>query len=432
MGTSKSKSGFNYGWVSYIGLFLCIFCTFGIASGTHSIYTPDNIARLGVSTTEYQSAVGTFSLLTGISCLLDGFLERKITARGILLLAVIVDALAFISLANSTDMTLVWVGYILLGLGNGFAFITVFSTITDAWFAKNKALMAGIIGFGANISTTLWTNLTRYVINTYGLQTSYYVFAVIMIVLGGLGVILVRNKPATIEGQIWYEPGITLEASNAEEDRIPIGTVLAEGLKNKKVVLALICTFFIGFIFNPISMSFTNVMTSKGFDQVDIAAMLGIYYLCIAVWKVIAGIITDNIGIRWTLLSIFGFAIIGLFILLNVPDGSVTLGYAAAIILGFAASATTYGTACMMMAAVPRHDYYVGMLAVTTFLVSICNAIAIIGMAVIFDNFGNYIPAVYIMIAFSVICLVVSMIFANGIKPLNKSAKERAAEHKAA
>lgn len=420
-----TNKGFNYGWVSYIGLFICIFCTFGIASGTHSIYNPENMARLGVSTTVYMAPVGTFSIMTAIGCLLDGFLERKITARGILLLAVVGDTLGFVLLANSVDMTFVWIAYILLGLCNGFAFITVFSAITDAWFAKNKALMAGIIGFGANISTTLWTNLTRFVIDGYGWQTSYYAFAATMLVLGGIGVILVRSKPKTIDQMIWYQPGISLDESESMGKRVPIKTVLVEGFKNKKVILALVCTFFIGFIFNPISQSFTNVMAANGFDSVTIASMLGIYYLCIAVYKIVAGIITDNLGIRVTLVSIFGFAIIGLVIMLNVPAGNNVMGYTAAIILGFAATATTYATACMMMAAVPRHDYYVGMLSFTTFLVSVCNAIAIIGMAAIYDAFGNYLPAVYIMLGMSVICLVVGWFFSKGVKPLNKAARER-------
>lgn len=420
-----TESKFNYGWVSFVGVFICIFCTFGIASGTHSIYNPENMARLGVSTTEYMAPIGTFSIMTAIGCLLDGFLERKITARGILVLAVLGDTLGFVLLANSVDMTFVWIAYLILGLCNGFAFITVFSAITDAWFAKNKALMAGIVGFGANISTTLWTNLTRYVIDAYGWQTSYYVFAATMLVLGGIGVLLVRSKPKTIEQMIWYVPGITLDETNEAGKRVPLKTVLSEGLKNKKVILALVCTFFIGFIFNPISQSFTNVMAANGFDSVTIASMLGIYYLCIAVYKIIAGIITDNLGIRVTLVSIFGFAIIGLIIMLNAPAGNNAVGYTAAIILGFAATATTYATACMMMAAVPRHDYYVGMLSFTTFLVSVCNAIAIIAMAFIFDTFGSYLPAVYIMLGMSVICLVLGWFFSAGIKPLNKAAKER-------
>lgn len=159
-----------------IGCFMIMFIHLG-TMGTAGLFIPQIVKSLNVPVSQISLNV-TFSSLTGfIASLMVGKLEKKITAKNMLLIGSIAGILHYAVGAMAQGIMLLYVGSILGGITFGFGTQTCNAAIISQWFKEKRSTVIGIIFGGAAFGCAVMMFISGILIDIIGWRSTYMVFA---------------------------------------------------------------------------------------------------------------------------------------------------------------------------------------------------------------------------------------------------------------
>lgn len=336
MDTAKKKFKFSYHWVIFVIGFLMVFFAMGFNSSVKSTYLnaiteqldmKRSIFSLGDTIRYFSTA--TLSIFFGTFVVRFG--ARKLVAAGFVSLS-----LYCIVSATATNYLHFYIANIFFGIGLCWTTTTVVGVLVEKWFTNGKGTVMGIIlaanGIGGATAEQIITRIL------YGLKADlpvsearwrlgYWVTAAILLVIGALAVILIRNKPEDMGLEPLGKDAVVKKKRGADW----VGFEMDDVKKKKYFYIVGICVFFVGFCLNTFNGYSKPHMQDIGLPLNYISIVFSVHAIVLTVSKILAGFSFDKFGIRFT----FGYcsvaAMASLIALTFITDQSVISPWIASV-----------------------------------------------------------------------------------------------------
>ena len=323
-----------YGWVICAACFLEMFLTAGLTANTYASYQPYLISVVGLSNTQ-ASLLATIRNLTGFLAMLGAtaFFGRLNLRLG-MTVSVSICVLSYLVYSVADGFGVCAVAAALAGVGSALGGAVSLAHLLSRWFKDRMGLAMGLSTAGSGISSILASPLIEKSIHRFSLSATYRGQALVMLVLGTVVFLLVRNDPRSM-GQKPYQSGKKEEKPRAE--------VPAEaGVDRLGLTVAMISIFLLGGAAAAFA-HYSVLYISVGMDSAKVASMLAIGGFALTVGKLVYGAVVDSVGIARSNFIFFGLTIIGFAISCFARSATVFSMYISYGVLNFGLPLTTMG-----------------------------------------------------------------------------------------
>jgi OFA family oxalate/formate antiporter-like MFS transporter len=201
-------------------------------------------------------------------------------------------------IASRTTSYMAWViGFgVLVGIGMGFGYSSATPPALK-WFPPSKTgLIAGLVVAGFGLASVYIAPLSEYLLNHYGVLSAMQFYSLFFVlVVCGLSSLLV-NPPSG------FNPSAGVAQASAAIRPVAVNSSPAEILRSPTFHLLWVI-YFIGAGAGLMVISSMSGMAKKSMGQ---AAFVAVAVLAIgnAAGRIAAGILSDKIGRRWTLMIV--------------------------------------------------------------------------------------------------------------------------------
>ena len=374
---------------------------------------------IGVSRPDWTKAQLslTFTIVMAmfcVGCLIAGFLAKKVAPKYYVMLAAVLMLAGFYvaSLTGDTP-ALLYIGFgVLGGLGSGFAYNAVMSTIS-AWFPDKQGLISGVLlmGFGlsAFIVGKLYTAVTPSDGSDAWKTTFFWLGIILFVVLMICSFFFVRPgadfvPPTSAKKKIVREPASDIKT----------------GVMLKKA------SFWLYYVWAILISAAGLVLVSQAngiakqvgteVPQGTIATVVGLISILNGVGRVFFGSLFDKKGYRTTMIiDMIIFVIAGLILGAAITIGSFPLIVVGFIVGGFAYGGVTPTNSAIISDFFGRSNFSLNFSMINTNLLIASFASTIAGN--LYDKTQSYMSSVIMMIGVTVVGFFVFL----GIKRPNSA-----------
>lgn len=410
----------NWAGILVVAACFCMgFVCLGFCSSNKSLYLGAITEALGIKRSLFSINDSCRYVSTAIVNLFFGTLiakfgPRKLVAAGFL--SLITSTLIY---ATATNVAVFYVGGSFLGIGLSWCTTTMVSYLVGKWYPEKRGTITGFAlcanGLGGALAAQIITPIIYEAGNPFGYRNAYYLVAILLAVTGVIATILV-HEPKESQGTA---------AKKKSRGKSWTGITLAEALRKPYFYGAAICVFVTGMGLQGITGIAGTHLKDVGIDKGLVATILSTHSVVLCGSKFLAGFSYDKLGLRKTLL-ICEFCGVCSFVTLALSGAS-----SSGTVFAFAWSA-------LSALALPLETVLVPLIAADLFgdkefakimgiFVSVNTAGFAFGTPVanaIFDIFGTYTPALYI-IAGAMLAIMVAFWFI--INSANKEKQKLAA-----
>lgn len=339
-----------------------------------------------------------------VGCLIAGMMAKKVQPRIYVIFSGILFLAGFMMAAgtNGSPMML-YAGFgVLCGMGAGFAYNAVMSTIS-AWFPDKQGMISGILLMGFGLSSFIVGKIFAAVAPADGTdawRTTFRVFAVVIfIVMIICSFFFVRPgaefvPPTSSEKKKVRQPAI--EARPGEMVRMP--------------------SFWLYYIWAILVSAAGLALVSQASgiagqvgDAVSdgtIATVVGLISIMNGIGRVIFGTLFDKKGFKPTMiLDMIVFVIAGVLLITALRSGSFTLIILGFIVGGFAYGGVTPTNSAIISDFFGRNNYPVNFSLINTNLIIASFASTIAGR--LYDMSQSYMSTIMMMIGVTVAGFIV-------------------------
>lgn len=409
------KKGIHFAWFVLIGVLLMMgLCRGGINGGMGLFFQPISVS-MGVG-------IGEVAMMSSISALVSMFwspiagrLLDKFDVRVISGIAVLIQAGAFAALST---VNAVWGFYILaavMAFGASFATQLVGPMLINKWFKEKNGLAMGIMMCVVALSSAILSPITSSIIASSGWRTGYLFLGILALVVVIPAVLLVFRTP---EQKGLLPLGATEEdvaaSQSGEATQVLLGITSKQALKTSAFWF-----FFLFMVLLTGTLSFASIVPTlaieSGFDTVTSGFAMTAYMIGTAIAAPIFGTVADKLGPLKATLAACCCGLIALTGLIFFRTNlylffgslffygclSATLGVLGPLVLGTLFGQKEFGS-------------IYGIVLMAT---GIGSMILIPTYGFIYDAFGSFQPALFMILGFILICaFAITMAFKTGKK----------------
>ena len=292
--TEKKK--FDYKWVIFAICFMMEFICLGFCSSNKSLYLGAITEALGIDR-------GLFSINDSCryvtSALINFFFGVLVAKFGIRKLAAFGFACLIGSVliyAYATDILVFYIGGVLLGMGLAFTTTATVSIMVKRWFTGKTGTVLGVVLAANGLGGALAAQIVDPIISKhdYGYRDAYVMVAVILVVVGTVAVIFLREKPEDHQGELIVKNKKTARGG---------GWVGVDYKTAKR--LGYFIPSCIGIFLTGMVLSGVNGVGGAHLKDVGLGGfvktVLSVHSLVLVGAKTLTGFIYDKKGLRWTL-----------------------------------------------------------------------------------------------------------------------------------
>lgn len=348
----------------------------------------------------------TFTLVMAFFCiggLVAGILSKRISPKLLMLASAVLFVIGFfVASLTGASPVMLYLGFgVLCGLGSGFAYNSVISTMS-AWFPDKQGLISGILLMGFGFSAFLIGKVFAAAAPPTGDDTWKTVFRILGVLILVVFVIcsffFVRpgadfKPPAAAKKKAVREPACDI--STGEMVRRPaFWFIFLWAVFASSSGLALVS-----------QASGITGQTAPDMNAGTVATVVGLISILNGIGRVIFGTIFDKKGFRLTIiLDTIVFLIAAVIIMTSLRSGSATL-----LVVGFIVGGLAYGGIMPVNAAIVR-DFFGGTWYPTNFSLITLNLLpasfASTLAGKLYDMTGTYVTITVMMMIATVISFV--------------------------
>jgi MFS family permease len=223
---------------SVVQIFFIVSVVFSVMFG---VYTPSIIGSLHISLSSFGWLAGMFFIFYAIVQFYSGRLFVKIPSKYILCASALISAGGSLLLATATDLQLLFLARILLGIGLASTYVGVLYIVQKNYSPKSFPVMSSLSQCLANLAGALFVFFGGIIIQLISYAIFFEILAVAFVICGAL---------------VFFGLNDT-DVQDKKEQDIPLIEGLKIILKNPQVWLA---SFFFTGIFGTI-ISFANLFS---------------------------------------------------------------------------------------------------------------------------------------------------------------------------
>ena len=351
----------------------------------------------------------TFTIVMALFCtggLIAGLLSKKINPKlYIIASGVFFAAGFFIASLTGDSPALLYIGFgVICGLGAGFAYNTVLSTMSQ-WFPDKQGLISGILLMGFGLSSFIIGKVYAAVTPSDGSDQWKMTFRILGIVV--LVVMLICFNFFVKPSEDYKVPGAAAKKV-VKESALDIPPT--QMVKKPTFWLYYIWAILLSAAGLVLVSQASGIATQVGPNVSDgnIATVVGLISILNGIGRVIFGAIYDKKGYRVAMvLDMIIMVIAGLILILALTSGNFLF-----IILGFLIGGLAYGGVMPTNSAIisdffGRTNYPVNYSLVNTNLIIASFASTIAGK--LYDSSQSYVAPIMMMIGVTVVGFVVTL-----------------------
>ncbi len=390
----KSKALY-FGWWILGALIIAYSVTNGVILNTLPLFYPELIREYGWTQDQVTRPAQLLFLLVAVCSPIVGYLMDKISIKGMMLVGTLLLLGGFVTFAHLTSLQQLMQAYVLFALGITLAGIIPSMKIITNWFVKNRGMAVGLLLVGSSLGGAVFNPLAGQFISSYGWREALAylgVLTAVLILVPLLG--LVREKP-------------TAEALENMADAPVQAAQQGEFLTPGKAVRTL-NFYLLMFVTGAMWFIIVGVIQHQALFIKDLntgvssSGVLGVFFLCSVLGKVIFGKLSDHFPKqRIMLLSVLNLAV-GTFLLTVASTRPEILLWVYAVVFGIGFSGTF--TMIQLMIA----EYYSGpaygrMLGVFTMFDTLAGVGGILTLGKLRTLQGSYDQAFLILLILALI-----------------------------
>lgn len=329
----------EYKWIILGICFLMVFICLGFCSSTKSLYLDVITKAMNIPRTQFAFNDSARFISSAVINLFFGSLiykygVRKLTAFGFIMLIA-----SMLTYAFAPNVIVFCLGGAFLGIGLTFTTTTMASSVIRRWFQKDIGKYTGIVLAANGVGGALATQILSPIIESQspimgrpGYQVSYLLVAAILLVLGIIVVIFLRERPKNT----------TIEATPAGKKKPRgsgwVGIDFETAKKRPYFYIVIVIVFLTGFSVQGISGVYKAHMRDVGLDSALVTNIISVFSLVFTAAKILVGVIYDKYNLRKVLIVCEGAAILSFLVLAFITPTTTgaILGFVYAVAFAFA------------------------------------------------------------------------------------------------
>ena len=402
----QTKKRVFYGWFILVIGCMIMFVNYGLANGPMGLYLISTTESLGITRAEF-SLLYTFRSITMMTFnMFLGTISQKLGLRRMIFMGCCSVVLALVIFSVAPSGIFLYIGGLFLGLGFATSSTGALSTLCKNWFYAHRGLATGIVlaasGFGSSLGSTLVSSW----IEKYSWRISFRISAAIILAVAIAGVIIIRNTPED-KG---LNPFGSVNDIKKTREKNNQGVSFRQAIRHPDFYIIMASMICIGMLTNPLYTNVSPQIIDQGLGQDLAAHVISLFFIILAVSKIVLGQCYDSFGFRKALCLCFSANIAGIVILLfakspvwyyvfgvvfaiSVPLETVMVPFLVSTVFGDKHSATFMGIA----------------LALNSVGVGIGNPI----MSAFYDANGTYRQGQMVFLGLSIVVFTLLLIFTS-------------------
>ena len=333
MEPAKQPKRFHYAWVIFAICFSSVFTSLGFCSSPKSLFLAAITEDLGIPRSLFSIGNSCRFITTAIINLFFGRLVAQFGPRKLIAAGFTCLTLSNLIGAVSNGIFGFYVSNVFLGLGLAWSTTSLVGIVVEKWFTSSKGTVMGFIlaanGLGGAISSQIFSRIIYDKVD--GWRTAYFVAAAIMVAVGLIIVLLMRNKPEDINTHALGDGTVSKKKQRGREW---IGIDAHDAFRKPYFYVCAVCVFLTGMILQSAAGISSAHMKDQGISPDVIANAMSIGSLVLMVSKMSTGACFDRFGLRVTMLFCNVCAITAITMLAFVDNGITATIYKIIVAFG--------------------------------------------------------------------------------------------------
>lgn len=392
--------------------FLCCLCL-GITLAWSLFVVPIETLN-GFSRSQTSLAFTINTLFFSVGSILTGILSKKISFSHIIKIAGILITLGFYLTSISTNIYMLYVSYgVLVGTAVGMGYNCVISAC-PLWMPEKTATATGLLLMGYALSTAIFGPMISSIIENNGIVMAFRTVSIVC----GLGLFLLGFYVSTPN----MKEIDLLPKRNRDEGKQDYNVITADMVKMPMFwIYYLIVVILPGIGLSVLNHNAPMMTETIGVSTTLAASVVSLVSLCNGLARFVFGFFYDKLGVVKSLMLVsFGTFISTVFIFLGLASKNIMI-----YIIGAALLLVFYGFDATSIPSIMRELFGHRTFSLNYSILSteaIWAAFFPVIIGSIQGSVHNYVMPSFLLIIFSIINLVVLVIF---IKSYNKQMKKR-------
>jgi MFS family permease len=179
--------------------FLCLTVAMGCGSFVYSLFVQPLQESMSWSRGQIMAGYTVFFVTMGLVSPLVGRIVDRQGARRVMPLGALIMGLGFALVSVMQELYVLYLGYVLVGIGAaGFASVPC-SAVVSNWFKKSRGTAIGLMSSGIGAGGVIMPPVVEHFLGTSGWRGAYFALAVIVWVsVIPLVLLVIRTKPSDL------------------------------------------------------------------------------------------------------------------------------------------------------------------------------------------------------------------------------------------
>lgn len=391
-----------YGWIQVIVLGFTQTTTWGILYYAYPVLLPAMEAELGWSRTATTGAFSLALVLSGIAAVPVGrWLDRR-GARGLMTVGSALAALLVLAWSQVDDLLgfyLVWAG---LGLMMAATLYEPAFAVVATWFVRRRGQALTVLTGIAAFASTVYQPLTAWLLELQGWRGALVTLAVLLgLIAVPLHALVLRRRPEDM--------GLLPDGAPANDPSTTVGPAIGPSVGAGEALRGATFWWLAGaFAIGTLCLVAVNVhmvpyLADVGHGTAFAATASGLIGAMKLPARIVFGPLGDRLSLRTVTAILFVLQAIALVLLVTVPT---TLGVLAfAVLFGIAVGAMTTARPAFVAELYGRASFGTISGVLTASGVA-ARAVAPVGIGLLYDGIGTYLPALAALAGLSIVAVV--------------------------
>lgn len=328
----------HYEKVIALCCFLLIFCNVGLASTSFNVYQPYIVALPGIGDSAGSAIIGVRTFLSLVCMFVVVRFYQLVDYRRGACIACLFTAVSMVVYGFAGSFPAFCFAAALGGIGYGLGGMVCTTYLINRWFKTDVGTAIGIAAVGSGVASIVVPACAEWVIRSFSLAASFWLEAVLAVVIAAACYALLRDKPS----DLGLEPYVNPKWVERHADDV----VHAEGgadvpvdhgvhLPPRARVLFVGACVLVGAVSVSAPTFLSVLLVSEGYGHQFAALMLSVSGFVLTVGKGAMGRLFDLLGGVWGTVIAFAAFIAGLVLLILGSGGNAALVWAGCIVYAF-------------------------------------------------------------------------------------------------
>ena len=272
----------KYKYVITLCAFLIMFVNVGCPSTSFGVYQPYIVDQPNMTHFYGSLIVSLRSLASLVSMFFIAAYYKKLDCRIGVALATMATGLGFIIFSFSDNVVMYAMGSIVMGVGYSLGGAAGMTLLLDNWYGNKASVHVGIATSGSSFSGIFLPSIVLFFLTTFSLGFSFLIEGLLIIVIGALLFVLIRNKPKV---------AVVASKSSPAEDK-------ASGVSISKLKywIFVFAIFLLGGV-AIVGVNFFSILFSTAGASAEVAAnVVAFSSIALCISKLVTGVVYDKLG----------------------------------------------------------------------------------------------------------------------------------------